>query len=63
MPDIETWILFKADDFFKQSVWPDHSLFADTKRSQMMLWWYTPLLKDGQLFVDRGNHQSVRAKL
>lgn len=52
MPDIETWIRFKADDFFKQSVGPDHARFADTKRSQMMLGWYTPLIKDGQLMID-----------
>ena len=52
MPDIDTWTRFQTDDFFKTSVGPDHKRFADTKRSQMMLGWYTPLLQDGQLLAE-----------
>ncbi|KND88270.1 hypothetical protein TOPH_07064 [Tolypocladium ophioglossoides CBS 100239] len=52
MPDIDTWVRFKADPFFQQDVEPDHAKFADTRKSQMMLGWYTLLLKDGKLFVD-----------
>ena len=54
MPDIDTWVRFKADPFFKQEVGPDHQKFADTKRSQMMLGWYTPLLKDGKFLIGTG---------
>ncbi|KAL4982476.1 EthD domain-containing protein [Aspergillus falconensis] len=63
MPDIETWIRFKADEFFKQSVGPDHARFADTKRSQMMLGWYTPLIKDGQLTINTLNHHNPQTEL
>lgn len=54
MPDIDTWIRFKEDDFFKKSVGPDHQRFADTTRSQMMLGWYQPLIKDGKLLIATG---------
>lgn len=63
MPDIETWVQFKADYFFKQSVGPDHARFADTKRSQMMLGWYTPLITDGQLMISTGNHHNPQPEL
>ncbi|PNY22484.1 Uncharacterized protein TCAP_07123 [Tolypocladium capitatum] len=52
MPDIDTWLRFRADPFFKKDVGPDHDKFADTRRSQMMLGWYTPLLEDGKLLID-----------
>ncbi|KFX92421.1 hypothetical protein O988_01062 [Pseudogymnoascus sp. VKM F-3808] len=54
MPDIDTWIRFKEDDFFKKSVGPDHQRFADPTKSQMLLGWYQPLIKDGKLLISTG---------
>jgi hypothetical protein len=54
MPDIDTWIRFKDDDFFKKSVGPDHQRFADPTKSQMLLGWYQPLIKDGKLLISTG---------
>lgn len=50
-PDIECFVRMKADPYFKQTVGPDHEKFADTKRSQMMIGLYAPLMKDGKLVV------------
>ncbi|KHN94790.1 Dimeric alpha-beta barrel [Metarhizium album ARSEF 1941] len=43
-PSIECFVRMKADPFFKESVGPDHEKFADTKRSQMMIGWFCPLM-------------------
>ncbi|KAJ6445402.1 hypothetical protein O9K51_00161 [Purpureocillium lavendulum] len=51
MPDIETFIRFKSDPFFQQDVESDHDKFADARRSQMLLGWYTPLIKDGKVIA------------
>ncbi|AEO61188.1 hypothetical protein MYCTH_2069815 [Thermothelomyces thermophilus ATCC 42464] len=48
-PSIECFVRMKADPYFKQTIGPDHEKFADTRRSQMMIGWFTPLMKDGQL--------------
>ncbi|KAJ0419495.1 EthD domain-containing protein [Aspergillus carlsbadensis] len=48
-PDIDCFVRMKADPFFKENVGPDHEKFADTKRSQMMIGYWTPVMKDGQL--------------
>ncbi|KID82418.1 conidial pigment polyketide synthase PksP/Alb1 [Metarhizium guizhouense ARSEF 977] len=48
-PDIECFVRMKADPFFKQMVGPDHEKFADTKRSQMMIGWFSPLMMNGKL--------------
>ena len=47
-PSIECFVNMKADPYFKQTVGPDHEKFADTKRSQMMIGWFSPLLINGQ---------------
>ncbi|KAL2144471.1 hypothetical protein VTI28DRAFT_9046 [Corynascus sepedonium] len=49
IPSIECFVRMKADPYFKQTVGPDHEKFADTRRSQMMIGWFSPLMKDGQL--------------
>ncbi|KAL2173554.1 EthD domain-containing protein [Thermothelomyces heterothallicus CBS 202.75] len=47
-PSIECFVRMKADPYFKQTIGPDHEKFADTRRSQMMIGWFTPLMKDGR---------------
>ncbi|KAJ4294952.1 hypothetical protein N0V88_005192 [Collariella sp. IMI 366227] len=49
IPSIECFVRMKADPYFKQTVGPDHEKFADTRKSQMMVGWFTPLMKDGQI--------------
>ncbi|UNI23895.1 hypothetical protein JDV02_009687 [Purpureocillium takamizusanense] len=51
MPDIETFVRFKTDPFFQVDVEPDHGKFADLRRSQMFVGWFTPLIKDGKVVV------------
>ncbi|KAK7537939.1 EthD domain-containing protein [Phyllosticta citricarpa] len=48
-PDIDCFVKMKQDPFFKQNAGPDHEKFADTKRSQMTIGWYTPILQDGKV--------------
>nr|QDK64759.1 AshZ [Aschersonia paraphysata] len=47
-PNIEAFVKMKADPYFKQTVGPDHEKFADTKKSQMMIGYFSPLVKDGK---------------
>ncbi|KAI1084277.1 EthD domain-containing protein [Whalleya microplaca] len=54
-PTIECFVRMKADPYFRQNVGPDHENFADTKKSQMMIGWITPLLKDGKRTHDTNN--------
>ncbi len=49
IPNIECFVRMKADPFFKNTVGADHERFADTRKSQMMIGWFTPLMKDGQM--------------
>lgn len=51
MPDIDAFLRFKTDPFFQGDIEPDHDKFADTRRSQMLLGWHTPLIKDGKVVV------------
>lgn len=51
-PSIECFVNMKADPYFKNNVGPDHEKFADTKRSQMLIGWYCPLMKDGKLEIE-----------
>ncbi|GJN83203.1 hypothetical protein PLIIFM63780_006751 [Purpureocillium lilacinum] len=51
MPDIGAFLRFKTDPFFQGDIEPDHDKFADTRRSQMLLGWHTPLIKDGKVVV------------
>ncbi|KAI0008777.1 EthD domain-containing protein [Xylariaceae sp. FL0662B] len=54
-PSIECFVRMKADPYFQQTVGPDHENFADTKKSQMMIGWLTPLLKDGKRVHETAN--------
>lgn len=51
-PSIDCFVKMKADPYFKTNVGPDHEKFADTKRSQMMIGWYSPLMKDTKLEIE-----------
>lgn len=47
IPGIECFVNMKADPYFKQTIGPDHEKFADTGRSEMMIGWFAPLMRDG----------------
>lgn len=46
-PDIDCFVRMKADSYFRETVGPDHEKFADTKRSQMMIGWFSPIMANG----------------
>lgn len=49
IPSIDCFVRMKADPYFRNSVGPDHERFADTKRSQMLIGLWSPLMKDTEL--------------